>query len=114
VKLHKTQVVAEAAVGQGSVKVLREMQTYKKQKILHQYVCFCSTTKLTSQRITESVENHSECCGCVNSCIKFVSDRSCSPWNSLWYCYETLPPPPLLPCWKNRGGNAPALKSPWE
>jgi len=35
VKLHKTQVSAEAAVGQGSVKVLREMQTYKKQKILH-------------------------------------------------------------------------------
>jgi len=32
VKLHKTQVAAEAAIGQGSVKVLREMQTYKKQK----------------------------------------------------------------------------------
>jgi len=30
VKLHKTQVAAEAAVEQGSVKVLREMQTYKK------------------------------------------------------------------------------------
>jgi len=46
VKLHKTQVAAEAPVGQGSVKVLilrenegnvlREMQTYKKHKILHQ------------------------------------------------------------------------------
>jgi len=31
VELDKTQVAAEAAVGQGSVKVLREMQTYKKQ-----------------------------------------------------------------------------------
>jgi len=41
VKSLKTQVAAEAAVGHGSVKVLREMQTYKKQKILHQYVCFC-------------------------------------------------------------------------
>jgi len=45
VKLHKTQV---AAVGQGSVKVLGEMQTDKTQKIL-QYVCFCSATMLTSK-----------------------------------------------------------------
>jgi len=53
------------------------MQTYKKQKILHQYVCFCSARMLTSKIITESVENHSECCGCVNSCNKLVSTRSC-------------------------------------
>jgi len=39
VELHKTQVAAEAALGQGSLKVLREMQTYKKHKIIHQYVC---------------------------------------------------------------------------
>jgi len=65
VKLHKTQAAAEAAVGQGSLKVLREMQTYKKHKIIHQHVCFCSTTMLTSKIITESVENHSECCRCV-------------------------------------------------
>jgi len=76
VKLLKTQVAAEATVGQGSVKVLREMQTYKKHKILHQYVCFCSVTMLTSKIITESVENHPECCGCVNSYNKFVSTRS--------------------------------------
>jgi len=76
-KLHKTQVAAEAARGHGSVKVLREIQTYKKQKVIHQYVCFCSATMLTSKIITESVENHSECCGCVNSCNKFVSTRSC-------------------------------------
>jgi len=77
VKLHKTQAAAEAAVGQGSVKVLREMETYKMQKNFHQYVCFCSATILTSKIITEGVENHSECCGCVNSCNKFVSTRSC-------------------------------------
>jgi len=47
VKLHKTQVAAEATVRQGSVKVLREMQTYKKQKIILQYICFCSATMLT-------------------------------------------------------------------
>jgi len=43
VELDKTQVVADAAVAQGSVKVLRlrEMQIYKKHKILHRYVCFC-------------------------------------------------------------------------
>jgi len=32
VELDKTQVAAEAAVGQGSVKVLRETQTYKNKK----------------------------------------------------------------------------------
>jgi len=32
---------------------------------------------LTSKIMTESVENHSECRGCVNSCNKFVSTRSC-------------------------------------
>jgi len=62
-ELHKTQVAAEAALGHGPAKVLREMQTYKKTKILHQCVCFCLTTMLTSKIITESVENHYECCG---------------------------------------------------
>jgi len=47
VKLHKTQIAAEAVAEQGSVKVLREVQTYKEQKILHQYDCVCSTTMLT-------------------------------------------------------------------
>ena len=77
VKLYETQAAAEAAVGQESVKVLKEMQMYKKQKIIHQYVCFCPTTMLTSKIITESVEIHSECCGCVNSCSEFVSTRPC-------------------------------------
>jgi len=77
VKFYKTQVAAEAAVEQGPVKVLREMQTYKKQKVIPQYVSFCSATMLTSKIITEDVENHSECCGCVNSCNKFVSTGCC-------------------------------------
>jgi len=41
VELDKTHVVANAAVGQGLVKALREMQIYKKHKIFHQYVSFC-------------------------------------------------------------------------
>ena len=61
----------------GVSKVLREMQTCKKQKLLHHYVCFCSAAMLTLKIITESVGNHSECCGCVNSCNKFISARSC-------------------------------------
>jgi len=76
VELHKTQIAAEAAVEQGLVKYLIEIQTYKKKNILHQYVCFFSAM-LTSEIITESGVNHSECCGCVNSCNKFVSTRSC-------------------------------------
>ena len=66
---------------------------------------------LTSKIITESVEHHAECCGCVNSCNKFVSTRSWQPWNSLWYCDEKLALPPLPPSWKNRGSNAPALRA---
>jgi len=49
----------------------------EKQNILHQYVCFCSPTMLTSKIMTESVENRSECHRCVNSCNKFVLTRSC-------------------------------------
>jgi len=109
VNLHKTEVAAEAAVGQGSVKVLREMLTDKKQKMLLQYVCSCSATMLTSKIITESVENHSECRECVNSRNKLVSTRSCSPWNSLWYYNEKLAPPSLPPFSKNRGRNATTL-----
>ena len=40
-ELHKTQVVVEAALGQGSVKILRDMQTDKKQKFFtHMFVSF--------------------------------------------------------------------------
>jgi len=38
VKLDKTQVAAEAAVGQGSVKALREMQIYKKKLFTNTFV----------------------------------------------------------------------------
>jgi len=53
------------------------MQTSKKQQILHQYACFCSATMLTSKMLTDSVENHPECYGCVNICNKFVLTRPC-------------------------------------
>jgi len=33
VKLHKTKVAGEAAVGQGSLKVLREMQTFNNKQL---------------------------------------------------------------------------------
>jgi len=77
VELHNTQVATEAAVGQGSLKVFKLKFKLIKKNVLHQYVCFCSATMFTSKTIAESVENHSECCGCVNSCNKFDSTRSC-------------------------------------
>jgi len=49
VKTYKAQVEADSAVGQRSVTVLWEMQTYKKQKLLHQYACFSSAAMLTSK-----------------------------------------------------------------
>jgi len=76
VELDKTQVAAKAAVGHGFSKSAVGNANLQKLNI-HQYVCFCSARMLTSTMITESVENHFECCGCVNSCNKFVLNRSC-------------------------------------
>jgi len=67
-ELDKTQATAGAAVGQGVSKSVEGNANL--QKIIHQYVCFRSATMLTSKVITKSVENHSECCGCVNNCKK--------------------------------------------
>jgi len=49
------------------------MQTYnKQQKIVTNNACFCSATMLTSKIIPEITENHTEDCGCTESCNKFV------------------------------------------
>jgi len=77
VKSHKTQVVAEAAVGQVSVKVLRETHTYKKTTDSSPMCLFLSSNNVDLKILTESVKKHSECCGCVNSCNKFVSTGPC-------------------------------------
>jgi len=58
----------------GAVKELKAMETYK--RIATDYICFCSSTLLTSKIITEIIENHSEFSGCPNSCNKCVSSRS--------------------------------------
>jgi len=34
------------------------------------------------------------------------------PWNYLWYCYEKVPPPSLLPRWKVRGSALVTTRSP--
>jgi len=66
---------AGAAAGR-AVKILREMETSKKkQKIVTNYVCFCSSTMLTAKILTEIREKHSEFSGCPNSCNKFISSR---------------------------------------
>jgi len=77
VELNKTQVAARAAVGQGAIKELRKRQTYEKNKKLFTNMFFlCSVTMLSSNIITKIVDNHSESCECVNSCNKFVKNRS--------------------------------------
>ena len=66
---------------------------------------------LTSKILTESVETHAECCGCVNSSNKFVSTRTCYPWNFLWYSDEKLTPPvPIASLLKEQGKQC--LRSP--
>jgi len=49
------------------------METYK--NIITNYVCFCSSTMLTSKVTAEMMENHSELSECRNSCNKYVSSR---------------------------------------
>ena len=61
-----------SAVGQGEVKDWRSTEIYKRQKIVTYYVCFYSSTMLTSKITTEIIENHSEFSGCLNSCNIFV------------------------------------------
>jgi len=39
--------------GRGAVKELRAMEIYKNKKIVTNYVCFCSSTMLTTKIITE-------------------------------------------------------------
>ena len=60
----------------GAVKHFRAMETYEKQKIVINNVCFCSSTMLTPKIITEIIENHSEFSGCSKSCNDYVSSRS--------------------------------------
>ena len=84
---------AGAAVGQGSAKELRVMETYKKQKIVTNYVCFCSSTMLISNIITEIFKNYSEFCGCANTCKNLFKVDPDKPLNYLWNCYKKAPPP---------------------
>jgi len=76
--LHNTHILGRRSSGGagGAVKMLRAMETYKKQKIITNYVCFCSPTMLISKMITEIIENRSEFSGCPNNCNKFVQSRS--------------------------------------
>jgi len=93
--------------GRGVVKELRAMQAYKKQKIVTNYVCFCSATMLTSRLITEIIENHSEVSGCANSCNKFVSKSILINHeitsDTLWKGTSSS----SLPPWKGHGGQCP-------
>jgi len=61
---------AETAVGQGgAVKELRAMETCKKQKNVTNYACFCTATTLTSKRIAEIIDNHSEFDGALTAAV---------------------------------------------
>jgi len=47
-----------------------------KKKRCYQYASFCSATMLTSNTVTEIIENNIEFSECANSCSKYVSSRS--------------------------------------
>ena len=80
---------SEQRQGRGPVKELRAMETCKKQKIVTKYVCFYSSTMLTSKTITEFIENHSNFSWYPNTCNKFVSSQS-------WYTMKL----PMILLWK--------------
>jgi len=52
------------------------METWKKQKNVANYACFCTATTLNSKIIAEIVKKRSEFDECSNSCNKFVSSQS--------------------------------------
>jgi len=77
---------ATVLLGRGAVQQLRAMETYLK-KSLH-YVCFCSSTMLTSKTIIEIIGNILNFLGARIAAINlFQFDRD-KPWNYLWYCFE--------------------------
>ena len=98
-----------SAVGQGEVKDWRSTEIYKRQKIVTYYVCFYSSTMLTSKITTEIIENHSEFSGCLNSCNIFVWSRSWHtmklPMIILWRGTSDA----VAPLFKGRGGFARAM-----
>ena len=60
---------AGAAVRQGEQqKSWGQWKFFKNKKIVAKYVCFCSSTMLTSKIITEIIENYSELSGGPNGC----------------------------------------------
>ena len=91
-ELDKTQVAAEAAIGLGPVKVLREMKICKKHKILHQYCLFLFSNNVDLKN------NNRECrkpCWMLWVCeqLQYIC----------FNCDEKLAPPPL-PQWQFYGG----------
>jgi len=99
---------AGAAVGQGEQwNSWGQWNLIKNKKIVTSYVCFCSSTSLTSKIITKIIENHRKFSGCPNICINLFQDDLGKPWNYPWYCYEKTTSPPLPPFWKGRGAMAP-------
>ena len=108
-----TQHAYKGAGAVGTVKELRAVESYKKQKIVAKYVCFCSSTMLTSKIITEITENFSELSGDPNSCIYLFQVDLDKPWNYLWYCCDKAPPPRCIPFGRVEGAMLlPCLHSP--
>jgi len=52
------------------------MEACNKQTNRYQLCLLLRSNTLTSEIIAKTVENHSEFCGCANSCNKLVSSRS--------------------------------------
>ena len=63
---------AGTAVGRGAERVEDNGNLYK-TTVVTNCACFWPATMLTSNIVPEIIENHSEFCGCTNSCNKFVS-----------------------------------------
>jgi len=64
--------VAGAAIGEEGNNRVEGNGTYKKQKVVTNYACFRLATMLTSNIITEIIENPSEFSRCANSFHIFV------------------------------------------
>ena len=81
------------------------METYKRQKIFTNYACFCSSTMLTSKIITEIIENPSEFSGARISAINLFQFDIINHEIT----HDPLMRRHLLPFWKSRNGNTPAI-----
>jgi len=91
-----------------AVKMMRAMETYKKQKNRYQLCLFLFNNNVDLKNNNRNIEK-SFYLGARIAAINLFQVDLDKQWNYVWHCYEKAPPPRLHPFWKGRGDNPPTM-----